>query len=406
MGHTTPKLNEVNQTMPKSNNGFTMLEIILVLATLAILAGVMAPYAVREINASKKDATLREMIEIENGLIGYYHDCGQLPATATGLVALAQNAEGLPNWNGPYVGGSRDIQAGITTDAWGGTYTYEREPTLQGVAATVDYFVVSEGDDRQLDSTSSPTGWTLDYDKDIVLQGVTRAVDDVWETDTRDALSEIAEGLLQYYLDVGGFPTGVDSVALAQLIISGASGWSGPYVGETLTSVSHDPWGSNLLLRPCSEVNGETADGWILLSLGAGRPDAHVVANRWFTGSNDIYRVILRSQFDAMLNLQRRGETLQELKLLAGLIYVNNPTGSPNSYVLGDVDPWASQYRYARHTARSGVVYSFGPNGADNGGGGDDPHEAMLWPPHGGGGIPIVPKKPKPVKLHHGPAAP
>jgi type II secretion system protein G len=358
-----------------------MLEVVLVIAALAILAGVMSPFALREINAAKTSSTEEEMQAIENGLAAYYHDCGRLPATAAGLAALVRNVEGIGTWGGPYISGKGDIEADVAVDAWGETYTYVNQPNIQGTSTPADYILLSPGADRMLDSSAPGGVWTLDPDEDLVLQGVTRSVDDAWKWDTEKQLRETAEALAQYYVDVGSFPGGVDSTALSQLLSSGASGWNGPYLHGTAAAVAHDAWRNELLLRNCTQVNGQAAVGRILVSLGPGPPDASAVGQSWTTGSNDIWRVVVQSPLDAHINLDRRNEALQQLRLLAGEIYVANPAGSPATYVLPDTDPWGYAYRYQMKTALSGVVYSIGPDGLDEGGTDDDPAESLLWQP-------------------------
>jgi hypothetical protein len=341
----------------------------------------MSPFALREINAAKQNATEEEMRAIENGLAAYYHDCGRLPATGTGLAALVRNLEGAGNWGGPYISGKGDIEADVAIDAWGESYTYVNQPNIQGTATPADYILLSPGADRMLDSSSAGGVWTLDPNEDLVLQGVTRSVDDAWEWNTEDQLRVTAEAISQYYMDVGGFPTGVDSVALTQLLTSGASGWNGPYLHGTASAVAHDAWRNELLLRPCTQVDGQAAVGRVLISLGPGPPDASAVGQSWSTGTNDIWRVIVQAPLDARINLDRRNDALHQLKLLAGDIYVANPAGSPASYVLADIDPWGHAYRYQMNNALSGVVYSIGPDGVDEGGIDDDPAESLLWQP-------------------------
>jgi type II secretory pathway pseudopilin PulG len=352
----------------------------MVLAVLAVVAGVMAPYAVQQIEASRKESTLRELSAIEDGLLGYYRDCSQLPDDSIGLVALARNAAKLPNWNGPYVGGTGNVEDGITKDAWGGTYTYVRNPQIKGSSATVDYLVLSAGRDRQLDSKPTGGKWTLDTNGDLVLQGLTHAVDESWEVETRAKLAEIEDGLTGYYRDVGSFPSGNDSTALVELVSSGVGGWRGPYVRETLTSIARDPWKARVVLRACTEVNSETVSGWILLSYGPGPPDAKVKGQRWRTGSNDIFRVITSGRLKAMLDVKRQEETRRQLKLLAAQIFTNNPTQSPGSGSFTDLDPWGRNYQYIKKSANSGVAYSVGANGVNESAGGDDLYEALLWP--------------------------
>ena len=365
-------------------DGFTLLEVILVLAIMAVIGGAMAPFAVREINAAKTDATRKEMTAIESGLLAYYEDCGQLPATASGLGTLVRNIDRRPEWQGPYVGGRGDLEAGIGADAWGDAYTYERDPVIRGGGAEVAYLVISPGQDHQLDSQSTARGWRLNQGNDIILQGVLREVDDVWVATWSATLERAANGLEEYFLDVGHFPTELDSAGLAEIFSSAEAGWRGPYLRGTLAELARDSWGEAIYLRPCTQVDGVNLTGWILLSLGPGTPDPQISGTRWRTGANDIFVTLSRDHLEAQLNRQRRDEALEELKLEAAQIYVANPAASPESMTLTNPDPWGQAYRYGKRTALSGIVYSYGPNGIDDDGVGDDAFQALLWSSGGG----------------------
>lgn len=372
------------ERMHTHTRGFTLLEVVLVLAVLAVLAGAMAPFAVREIDAAKTNATREEMSSIEEGLLAYYEDCGQLPETASGLSALARNVERLADWQGPYVGGRGDLEAGIQADAWGDAYIYERDPVIRSGGAEAAYLVISPGRDHLLNSQATARGWRLNHGGDLILQGVLRAVDDNWVATWNETLARASEGLEAYFLDVGHFPVDLDSVGLSELFRSAEPGWRGPYMSGTLPALARDAWGNAIYLRPCTQVDGVDLDGWILLSLGPGDPDPQIRGTRWRTGANDIFVTLSRDHLEAQLNREWRAEALEELKLEAAQIYIANPSASPADMTLANQDPWGRAYRYARRSALSGIVYSFGPDGRDDDGGGDDAFQALLWPSGGG----------------------
>lgn len=361
--------------------GFTLVEIILVLAVMAILAGVMAPYALREIDAAKREATQLELSGIESGLLAYYRDCGDLPRTATGLDALVQNIDSRAGWDGPYISGKGDLITGVGRDAWGGDYIYVLNPNVWGATSPPDFIVISAGDNGVMDSVQRRTGWVLDLDEDIVLQGVTQAVDGGWAAKVDDTLDAIADALQDYYRDVGSLPAGNDSVGLAELLSSSAPGWAGPYLRGRLSEIVRDPWGSLILLRPCTQVNGEAVTGRLLLSPGPGPPDASAWGQAWTTGADDIFRVVRSSHLQSLLDRRLIDQARRELPLQAAQIYVSSPSQSPSSGVRSDSDPWGQRYLYLSLTQFSGIVYSCGPNRTDESGSGDDIYESLLWQP-------------------------
>ncbi|MFH1679761.1 MAG: type II secretion system protein GspG [Candidatus Eisenbacteria bacterium] len=361
--------------------GFTLLEIVIVLGIIAVLAGAMAPYAVKQIEGSRLDATEKEMESIQQAIVEYYKDCGRLPSDQAGLLALVQNADAVPGWRGPYVQGSGALATAIQTDAWGSPYVYAERPAVQQIGAAVGFLLISPGLDRVLQSGQAQARWSVDPDRDMVLLGTTSGADGPFRKTTDDRMDALTDGLAQYYLDVGAFPSGQDSVALSALLSSSTSGWSGPYVAGTPSDIARDAWGNRLRLRACSSVDGEAVGGWLLLSDGPGLPAASVNNGDWLTGANDVYRAIPEGSLKASLNRRRMAEAARRVKLLTGEIYATNLAASPESSTLAQNDPWDGAYQYKKLSAYSGILYSYGPDGKDDSGADDDIYEALSWSP-------------------------
>ena len=106
----------------RTRKGFTLLEVLLVLAILVILGSTVTYYFV---GAQKKayERQAKSQISIfENLLTSYHMDVGSYPSTQQGLTALrAEPAElsSLNKWGGPYA--NKDIPP----DPWGNPYQYE-----------------------------------------------------------------------------------------------------------------------------------------------------------------------------------------------------------------------------------------------------------------------------------------
>jgi len=119
-----------------SNAGFTLLEIVIIVAVMAILAAAITPSVLRQIVDAKVVATRASARAIYEGMVGkadtkgsygFLGDMGRLPTEVKELVFAPQgvtlagnnhNFRGLTmGWNGPYltVGESRDD---IGKDAW------------------------------------------------------------------------------------------------------------------------------------------------------------------------------------------------------------------------------------------------------------------------------------------------
>jgi general secretion pathway protein G len=359
------------------SRGFTLIEVVVVLSILAVLAGAMIPAVVQQVERARTRATQQEMADLVVGLHAYYEDCGTLPSSLFGLVT---DADGDPGWDGPYMGGLGDVATGVAADAWGSAYTYVVAPTLSG-GGRADLVLISAGQDRALGSSQSGGTWTLDADGDLIHHGSLAATDDGWRKEARSEVQVIADALERYYEDVGAFPSGTDSTAIAALVSSGASGWSGPYLSGSLTQLARDPWGNRYWVRSCTAVNGESMTGRLVLSRGPGTPDASATGSSYTTAANDIHRVVGEDALQARRNAMLLVDVRHELRLLAGQIYTANPSVSPASSALGEVDPWGHAYQYRQQTTYSGFVYSYGSDGVDDTGGNDDAREAMVWTP-------------------------
>jgi prepilin-type N-terminal cleavage/methylation domain-containing protein len=114
--------------------GFTLIEVIIVIAILAIVAGAMAPMATRAIDSSRQDQTLRRQQLVYKAIFGdpsssgsgFLSDIGRLPntnltelAVIGSLHAYSIQACGIGmGWRGPYLLEGIDSSA-HPLDGWG-----------------------------------------------------------------------------------------------------------------------------------------------------------------------------------------------------------------------------------------------------------------------------------------------
>lgn len=103
--------------------GFTLLELLVVLAILGLLIGLVAPQAIRLLGSSKQKIAAQSIQRIEGILDIYRLDVGGYPTTEQGLEALIRQPPGVANWNGPYVKGND-----VPLDPWGHPFQY-RNPS-------------------------------------------------------------------------------------------------------------------------------------------------------------------------------------------------------------------------------------------------------------------------------------
>ncbi len=106
--------------------GFTLLEILVVIAILGLLIGLVAPAVLRQLGGARVNVAKQSIERMGSVLDLYKLDIGSYPSTEQGLVALSTQPTGVTNWNGPYIKGDA-----IPLDAWNHPYIY-RNPSQRG----------------------------------------------------------------------------------------------------------------------------------------------------------------------------------------------------------------------------------------------------------------------------------
>jgi general secretion pathway protein G len=103
--------------------GFTLLELLVVLAILGLLIGLVAPAALRQLGSAKEKVAHQSIERLAGVLDIYKLDIGIYPTTEQGLQALITRPSGVTRWNGPYLKGER-----VPEDPWGRPFVY-RSPS-------------------------------------------------------------------------------------------------------------------------------------------------------------------------------------------------------------------------------------------------------------------------------------
>lgn len=120
--------------------GFTLIEMMVVLAIIGTLALVVAPSVLRHVSDANT-TTAKSQVEIFSvALDAYRLDTGRYPSTEEGLAALRVRpvAGEQPGWRGPY------LRKAVPRDPWGRAYEY-RSP---GVRNPESYDLYSLGRDN------------------------------------------------------------------------------------------------------------------------------------------------------------------------------------------------------------------------------------------------------------------
>lgn len=109
----------------RKQKGFTLLEVMVVIAILGLLAAMIVPNVIGQSEQAKVKLTRTNMAGIANALDLYKLDNHRYPTTAQGLEALVKQPTDVPNWNP--AGYLKDMPE----DPWGTPYTY-LSPGLDG----------------------------------------------------------------------------------------------------------------------------------------------------------------------------------------------------------------------------------------------------------------------------------
>lgn len=105
---------------PFRQPGFSLVELLVVLAILALLVGLVGPRMMQQLGGAKADTAKLQIADLSAALDLYYIDVGSYPSTEQGLQALLIKPSDAANWNGPYLKKQR-----IPNDPWGESFIYK-----------------------------------------------------------------------------------------------------------------------------------------------------------------------------------------------------------------------------------------------------------------------------------------
>ena len=120
-----PSLRQPDPAPRTHESGFTLLEILVVIAILGLLVGLVAPAALRQLGGARHSVARPSIERLGSVLDLYKLDIGAYPSGEQGLKALVERPTGITSWNGPY------LKGGVPADPWGRAYSY-RNPSSRG----------------------------------------------------------------------------------------------------------------------------------------------------------------------------------------------------------------------------------------------------------------------------------
>ena len=116
--------------MPSPRSGFTLIELIVVIALVAVLAAVVAPNLLGKASDANRKAAVIQLEKISNSVELYRLETGRYPETLSDLVTRPQ---GVERWNGPYI-----RKLSLLKDPWGNDLVMRR-PGEHGPFDLVSY---------------------------------------------------------------------------------------------------------------------------------------------------------------------------------------------------------------------------------------------------------------------------
>lgn len=131
------------------NAGFTLIELIVVVAIIGLLAGLVVPQFIKQEEKATAKAVKAQIELLGTALDTFRLDVGRYPTTQEGLQALNQRPGGVDRWDGPY------LKKEVPLDPWGKPYVY-KSPGDHGPYDILSYGAdgVAGGQDNNRDISS------------------------------------------------------------------------------------------------------------------------------------------------------------------------------------------------------------------------------------------------------------
>jgi len=143
------KKTQKNTRRTPKQSGFSMIELLVALAIMAVLASLVAPRLLTQVDRSKVQAAKAQARSLKTSLDALRLDLGRYPTQEEGLTLLVTAPADVnlrSAWFGPYMDGD------VPSDPWGNAYVYQ-PPLTDTNGVTGSPKIISYGADAKTGGT-------------------------------------------------------------------------------------------------------------------------------------------------------------------------------------------------------------------------------------------------------------
>ena len=133
--------------------GFTLIEIMIVMAIIALLAALIAPRVIGQLGESRVKTTAAQIEMLGTALDTFRLDNGRYPTQRENLVALIEKPDDMRAWAGPYLRKRK-----LPKDGWQRDFVYEIPATRGGIAYDL-YSLGADGESGGEDEDADIGNW-------------------------------------------------------------------------------------------------------------------------------------------------------------------------------------------------------------------------------------------------------
>jgi len=106
--------------MTRTDDGYTLTEMLVVIAIIGLLAAVLTPMIAGQLSRARVKAARLQVENVSTAIEMFRSDVGRYPTAQEGLKALVQAPDGLDGWIGPYIRNTKSLD-----DPWGRPLKYQ-----------------------------------------------------------------------------------------------------------------------------------------------------------------------------------------------------------------------------------------------------------------------------------------